>query len=82
MMRRAGPHRWLLVAGFHSLTCGVQPIDGEVFSRGVSIRGIVFFGVELFRLKLSVSATSKQVDGDATHLYIRWPLPDAGRDGA
>jgi hypothetical protein len=40
------------------------------------------FSDEFFPLKLSVSGTNEQVDGDATHLYIRWPLPDAGREAA
>jgi hypothetical protein len=41
-----------------------------------------FFAVEFLQLKLSVSGTKEQVDGDATHLYIRLPLPDAGREAA
>jgi hypothetical protein len=50
---------------------------------GVEISGGTgFFAVDFLQLKLSVSGTKEQVDGDATHLYIRWPLPDAGREAA
>jgi hypothetical protein len=40
------------------------------------------FWSELFWLKLSVSGITNWVDGDEADLYIRSPLPDAGREAA